>query len=294
MTIRCVKDLAEAKLLWNQWSPNKYLNDLWDFRYCFYKYFNYELFFYLGFVEEEPIGLMPLQYNSDEEYLEFFGDVYIEDNRVFIKSGYENLIPRFYNNLDREANLEDIIGEDSFTKALPIADYKYILDLAGIENFEDYIDKFFTGKSKKNLRREMQIVEKNNIEIKLNQFEDMDLMIDMSIENFGKDSYFSHKYSGEIFHDLLKLPLKIYLLTFMISGKPEAVSLAILYKDTYVYITSSSNKKGVVNLGKYVNLVNIQKAIELGAKVFDAGLTDSNWKNRWGFTRISEYKFIRD
>ena len=127
--ITVVKDLPEAERLWQLLSPQTTIYDSWEFRYCFYKYFNFELFFYVAYDDATPVALLPLQYNSDTGWLEFFGgDNYMEDNRVFVKPGYESIIPKIYASVDRPAKLEFIIGGKLNTSPFSSVSTGYLLN----------------------------------------------------------------------------------------------------------------------------------------------------------------------
>lgn len=292
LDIKCISNIEEAKKIWQKLSPNKNIYDDWDFRYCFYKYFNYPLRFYAGYDNGELVGLLALQYNSGLKTLEFFGGSFMEDNHVFIKPGYEEYIPQFYNSIKEPARLEDIIGEDSFTKSLDILEYKYVADISKMKNADDYLVKKFGAKSRNGLRKKIKSIEKMNPEIVINDYSDIDALMDLNKKAFGKESSFFKPFRNEIYHDLFNLNLDIHTLSFVINGKKEAISLAIKYKNSYVYINAGTNKNDVSNLGAYVILKNIEKAIQTGAKFFDAGLEDLGWKERWHLDKIPQRVFV--
>lgn len=55
IAIELVKNPPEAQVIWNKLTPNITIYDTWEFRYCFYKYENSELFFYTAYENGEPI-----------------------------------------------------------------------------------------------------------------------------------------------------------------------------------------------------------------------------------------------
>jgi hypothetical protein len=141
-TVTFTCDPAQAEKLWRLFSPQETIYDDWQFRALFHKYHQHELQFYVGYQNDEPVGFLPLQYNAIEKHLEFWGGSYMEDNRVFIKTGFEQYIPEFYKNIPSKATLGYIRGTDPFTTQLPLEDYKYILPLQGISSIEDFIKKY--------------------------------------------------------------------------------------------------------------------------------------------------------
>ena len=292
LNIKLINNIEEAKNVWNKLTPNKFLCDNWDYRYCFYKYFNYPLYFYVGFDKEEIVGLFPLQFNEDEKYLEFFGGGFMRDNRVFIKPGYENNINQFYSAITQPVKLKSIVGEDQFTKSLDIYKYKYVANLFDINDADDYLIKNFKSKSRAVLRKKIKLIEAINPEIILNNYDDMDLLIELNKKSFGEKSSFNKAYRKEAFNDLLKLDFDIYLLSYVINGRKEAVSFAIKYNDGYISINVGSNNDAF-NFGSYIVYKQIEKAIEVKAKYLDAGMGDLGWKEIWHLEKIPQYMFTK-
>lgn len=282
-----VTDIKEAQALWNAFTPDRFINDVWAVRYCFYKYFNYPLSFYVGYDGDTAVGILPLQYNTDENYLEFFGGYYFSDNNAFVKSGYESSIPDFYHLVDRPCKLTEIVGTDPFTASLPVQYNRYVLDLGPYPSYQEYIQNHFQVKDRTNFKRKMRAMEREPVEIVKNNFADLDLLIKLNIKHFGDKSFFNKPFRREyIFHDLLKEPLNFQLLTFVVNGKKEAVSLAVLYHDTYTFIHYGRTMEPYQHLGTYITMKNIENAIALGARWFDAGAEDFGWKESWGLGKI--------
>ncbi len=294
LDIKCVSDINEAKSVWMKLSPDINIYDNWDFRYCFYKYFNYPLYFYAGFDRGEIVGLLPLQYNKDVRHLEFFGGSFMEDNRVFIKPGYEECIPQFYNSIKEPARLEDIIREDPFTKSLDVLEYKYVADISEMRSANDYLIKKFRAKSRNRLRKKIRLIEKMKPEIIVNNYGDIDILIELNKKTFGKESSFNKPFRSEIFHDLLKMNYEFHMLSFVVNGKKEAVSLSVRYKDVFVNLNMGVNKKSAPNLSAYVIFKKLEKAIACGAKILDAGVESFGWKKHWHLEKIPQRIFVRE
>ena len=157
--IKIISDLEEAKKLWNLLSPEETIYDLWAFRYCFYKYENYSLSFITAYDNNEPVALLPLQYNEKDKCLECFAEEFMEESRPFFKYGYEYLISELYNKIERTAKLYDITENsetDEFTKAMPLEDYKYFLPLENYKGFSDFLNDRMNAKRKRSLVKEIK------------------------------------------------------------------------------------------------------------------------------------------
>lgn len=294
--LHCIKDLEEAHRLWDLFSPHKTIFDNWDFRYCFYKYFNYELFFYVKYDGDIPIALMPLQYNSDKNYLEFFGGYYMEDNQVFIKSPeFANVIPEFYKNiqeLNRPSTLIYIRSNDAFTSTLQFQVNKYVLSLGSITSTEDYLSQRLDQEARGKFRRKIKKIEQMKIEISENKIEDLETMFKYNLEKFQDHSYFTTPFSQEIFRDLVNLGFKTHIFGFSINGVKEAASFALTYQDNYAYLNLGVKPGGTQNLTTFVHMKNLERAISEKLNIFDAFIGDYGWKEHWHLEKIPQYQFI--
>lgn len=291
--LRVIDDIATAREIWTEMSGKRNIYEDWDFRYIFYKYFNYPLCFYAGEVDGKNIGFLPLQRNTDKGYLEFFGGNFSEDSHVFIKPGFERHIPQFYEAIGEKARLEDIVTDNEFLP-MEFMENKYIIDIRGINTIDEYLKETFSSKTRAKFRKKSRAIESLNPVIRENAYEDLDVMIDLNLKSFGKNSSFNKPFRREIFHDLLSGNFDVVMLTAEIAGKKESVSFGIKYKNTFVSINSGTNKKEFPDLGTYMILRRIEKAISLGCETFDAGLESLGWKEKWHLQRIPEYKYYRE
>ena len=286
-----IHDIDRAQEFWHLFSPQSTLFQSWDFRYCFYKYFNYELFFYVGYAGDEPIGLLPLQFNSNENYLEFFGGEFMDDNQLFIKKGYEKYVNTFYNHLDRPHHLTYITGEDAFTKNLPLEEYKYILPLTGLANSDDYIEQYFHGESKKKLRKKIKKISELPIRILSNRFQDMDMLIDLNKKKFGLTSSFNKPHRTLIFHDLLKGPFTPHMLTFIIEEFVVAIAFALIFNNSYISLNSGISLEAPKDFATFIRIKKIDEAIKKHLHTYDFLSGDCGWKESWHFIRKPQYVF---
>ena len=108
ITFRIIYDINEAQEYWEKFSFKETLFDLWVFRHSFYKYDNFPIYFIVGEIDGQPIGLLPLQRDTTNNFLQFFGGYWMEDNKVFIRPEYMHLIPQFYDQIKEPAKLVGI------------------------------------------------------------------------------------------------------------------------------------------------------------------------------------------
>ena len=305
--IRCVKDLKEAERVWRlMYSTKETIINEWEYRYCFYKYQPYSLFFYVAYDvhsdgSEEVVGLMPLQYNPESSCLEFIAEDPCWENRVFVKPGFDEVIPKLYENLSMKSKFWCLSGEDEYTTKLAIYEYVYKFSLTGLSSFDDLLHFHLSPKRRKSLIKDIERVEQNNkiefsIKKEVNNAEwnaEFDVMFKFNSENI-EESFLKTEAERLPRRDFIKLPYDWRLVVMKIAGETQAVSLSVVYGNQWQYLLTGVNHKKFPGLGKLLVKKNIEEAIKEGAEVFDAGMGDCHWKKLWHFDQIPQYEFIKE
>ena len=300
LEIQLVTDMAEAERLWRQFSPNETIFESWELRALFQKYHQKDIRFYAGYVEGELIGVFPLQFNKDKNLLEFFGGDYMEDNRLFLQPEFETYRVDFFDyiqTLDEKIKLEYMSGEDAFTTSLPVQDHKYILPIEKYTTLEEYVTDVFSSETKKTMLKKMRRIDRLGVEITKNNFADIEKLFELNIAMFGEHSSFSDRpFHKEIFRELFTFSPEMtpYFLTFTVGGEVIGVSISLEYHESYAYILLGINPSGVKDMATYINLKNIETAIQAKAKFVDCFVGAYGWKDRWHFTAIPKYTFVKE
>lgn len=294
LQFKIITDILEAEKIWRTLSPNLSVFDDWDFRMCFHKYYQTELSFIAGYDGDTLIGLLPLQVTKDG-VLEFWCGSYMEDNRLFIKAGHENQVPAFYDyikTLGKKITLDYIAGNDTYTTSLPVTGYKYVLPLT-CANTEAYIEQTFHGETKKKLKKRLKKVADLNVHITPDVFADFDLFVRYNLEMFADSAFRDRPHHVEIFKELLKEHpnFKARFLTFAVGEEKLAITMGLIYHDTYVSINRGFAATVDASFKEYVQIKKIEDAITLGCKYFDGMAGDYGWKERWGMQKVVQYKF---
>lgn len=296
ITFSVVSDLEEAKRTWAEFTPDRHLFDLWDCRYIFYKYFNYPLHFIVGHDGDTAIGILPIQYNTDTKVYEFFGGYFMEENTVFVSPGYEEAIPLFYEQVPTPAHLGCITPQHQFEEALPLDDYKYLLPLIEIHSFEEFLNVKFNSEHRKPFKRRIRRLEELGVEIIENDPDALSLLFDFHIKHFGAASSFHYPFRKNIYEDLSRLaaPVEVYMLTFVVAGVKEGVSIGIKYKNRFIGFNAGSNTEKHPTLPMYINAKNIDYAVKKGATLCDFLMGDYTWKISWQFDKLAERKYEKN
>ena len=286
-----VKDLSKAKQWWDHFTPRETIYDEWDFRYYFYKYFNYELFFYVGYVGDEPIGLLASQLNTKEGYKEFFGGNLLNDSRVFILPGYESCAADFYHAVESPFRFSYISEKDPFGKTQAIIDHQYNLPLQNLRTIEDYITIYYQGETRKKFLKRFKEAESVYNGLLVNNSPDIELMFEYNVAKFKDKSAFLAPHRQEIFRDLLSSSFEPTLLTYMVNHQKQAVSFGLIYNKHFVSLNSGIRPDAHKEISSLSRLKRIEYAIKAGCISLDAGTGDCGWKESWKFTKIPQYIF---
>ncbi len=291
-----ISDLNEAEKIWRVLSPDGMIYDLWDFRFPFYKVYSYPLYFYAVYDNDEPVALLPLQFNKEWGGLEFIAEELAYDNKPFIKAGYEYLIPGLFNDLNIKTKIFDIAGIDEFTKNLPLEENSvYFYDIAEFKKFDDFLlSAFQNGRKRYNFKRLFTNLERDHeVKVVYNDFSDLELLMDFNVKYFGEESYLRTPEERHPFFDLIKLPFNWNMITIEVDGKKLAVSLSLIYKDIYYYLIVGSDISEVPDAFKYLTKVNLEEAIKNKAKIFNCALGRGGWKEYWHLGKYPQYEFIK-
>lgn len=296
MDIRLVQDLKEAERVWKELSPGYYLEDLWDFRFAYYQVNPWPLYFYVAYENGEPVGLLPLQKNTEWKGFEFFAEDIASDNRPFVKPGYEHLIPELFQAAPQPCKIYDIAGDDPFITKLPIEDYIYYLDTAGIHSYQDYLQsRFSTSKKRNNFDRLFRILERDHeVKVVYDNFADMERLMDLNVSHFGEESYLRTEKERQPYLNLLKAPLDWRFITVEVDGEKLACSLAAIYNGVYYYLIVGSDISQVPDAFKYLTKANLELALKEGVREFNCALGACNWKEYWHLDKRPQYEFTKE
>lgn len=286
INFKCITDINDAKNYWEQFSPNTELYDSWEFRYTYWQFTKPNIFFYVGLENDEPFGLLPLQWNENG-YLEFFGGDFMSYNELFIRDTHQHLKAEFLKHIDKPVYLrwmkspiphEDLITSEKST---------YYLPLIGLESLDDYFQKFLSPTRKKQIRKEMRKILNQNTELLFNNFDDLELLVDLNRKKFGEDSVFHKPYRYEFFKEIIN-KFDANMLTVIIDNEKVAVGLRISFNNI-LYGINTGVKEGTSNLGKFLYLKAIEFGIENKREKYDALEGAYGWKEIFGFSARPQY-----
>jgi CelD/BcsL family acetyltransferase involved in cellulose biosynthesis len=303
VTYKIITHPEECKKLWEEFSPQLTIDDNWDFRETFIKDLGFELYFLTGYDGDNPVGLLPLQRNTNKgisqkihapgkPFLEFFGGVDTDSNTVLLKPGYESLRTSFLEQIKDYAVLSDL-AEPLKVGGIQAEYYndKFILDLKQFQSFDEFLLKNFDGKSRQRLKNRINKLYKEfSVETTKGSEQDLENMFRFSINRFGENSSFNMPYRQDVFKELLR-NFETDFFVIKLNGEIKAASFGITYKGTYTSVNNGYDLE-VRDLAKILAATQIKRAIETGFETYDGGKGENGWKEHFHLVKVPQYKLV--
>lgn len=280
MDIRCITNLEECKSIWQKLSPNEFLYDDWDFRYNYYKYFNYPLYFYTVYEGDEPVAVLPLMLDDSINKITFFISVeYMEQNRIFVKKDYEYCKYNLYQqakNLHDNLYLEYLNKSESEISNVIYAEPNYFLQLKKYQSYKELLIDYIGSRSSKVLKQ-FEEFKSENFTLEQGDHNNVTLLIEYSKNRFKeKSSFITRPYWEDYFYYLSERNDCNFII-IKNQGKVIAIGMMIRY-NSICYGINSGYDTSISNLGKYLTCMKINWAIKMNCTIYDAGSGSFGWK----------------
>lgn len=312
LRMQVVTDMETAEQLWQIFTPNKSLFDLWEFRKTFAEQFALEPYFITLYEQTGSrahiLGILPLWLDNDEYAGKYtwFGGFWPEDNTFFVKD--PELIPLMLmaapkplilDCISQESDYEFLNTLEGFTTA---ADKKYYLNTSTFKSVDDYL-MTLKKKKRQNIRRDRKHISTFNPRIAYGRTHSLDRMYELNIERINElkekgyrdESWFDDVRYQMLFRKLVSCSprLKPMIITTDIGNQTESVEYGFIYNKTYYALISGTNIKQYSGLGVYSNLLVIEEAIKQGCNSIDFLSSNYNWKESWKLDAVALYKFTK-
>jgi len=293
MDFKICKDIGECKKLWNLFSSNERLFDIWEYRSCFFDENEHEPYFIVGYNLNDVEGIIPLVFVKSKNQYNYFGGWFTaERNSLFVKNKAK--LPDFLEQCPENTFMEGLDPQegsyfnflnDEYTHYLDISKYNY-----SFESYFSSLDK----KRQKNLRYEIKNIPEH--EIYFNRIKDFKRLTELNIKRFEEDSKFNEKTITNGISKLIKLANKkgvLDMISVDIGNKVEAVDVGVVLNNRYYALIGSSNYQKIPNIGKLMTILDIKSAIAKKARFIEFGATADHWKKMWEFDKDMLLKFVK-
>lgn len=299
LKLEVVFEMDRCCQLWQEFSPSQGLFDTWEFRLAFWRAYQHSPYFLLLKNNEKNLALLPLWYEKDKQKYFWFGSTWQEENQFFAKDPL--LVPLMLavspSPVELNAiSLETVLWTKEFIDFKP-DEPKYVLDLTEIHSVDDYLGSL-KKKKRYNLKRDRRIIEAKNPKLIFDHFGDFDALVALSKERFqekGEDVDWEDPRRVEAFRQVINLgkakkSFKLRMITVRIGEKIAGVDLIALFNGCYYPVKCGYDVKNFSGIGNYVNLLEIEDALNLKMKKIDFLENSYGWKERW-FQEIPLFQY---
>jgi len=302
LRFRVETNLKKCEDLWQEFSSNQSLFDLWDLRLAFWRGYHFEPYFITLSFQDDIISVLPLWFDKEDGQYTWFGGSWPDENVFFTKTA--DTIPLLLKLIPGKVRLFCVRNQKGITSGqglLEKDEEKYILDLKDFSSLDDFW-KTLKKKKRYNLKRDLKKIESQNPQIIYDQFDHLEHLFKLNIGRFNgmvleeNKSTFLTKEKQKTFREIIDLAGKyqVRMISTMIGQKIISVDLATIYKRIYYCIGGGCDVETYSGLGTFANLQLIKDAIRLGAKRIDFLQGDCNWKISWKLIPVPLLKFAKD
>lgn len=292
MEFKICQNIGECRNLWNLFSPDKKLFDLWDFRLCFYDEKDNKPYFIVGYEKKQSVGIIPLCFVKSKIQYTYFGGWFPERNSFFLKD--KKRLPEFLAQCPSNTFIEGIDPSEGEYYRFPEDEFTYHLNLSKYGGrFENYFGSF-DRKKQKNFNRELKNIPE--YQIFNNRTEDFDRLVELNIKQYDEDSKFHNETIKDGIYKMMRIASKMGILdmtSLEINNRTEAVDIGIFYGRWYHAIIGGANNQRIPGLGKLMTVLDIKNAIAKKAEFVDFAATSGHWKEMWGFDSEMLLKFVK-
>jgi hypothetical protein len=295
LVVKVYSNLEICHQLWEQFSPNQSLFQLWEFRYSWYLGYRYQPFFYTIQLNNQPLAVLPLCFNEDKKEFQWFGGWWPEDNLFFVKD--EKFIPLLFKIAPKPLLLTGILPFDNLKNYQLLEDeYKYISDISRIKTFDDYLSNL-SKKNRyhfKNYHYRFSLLEPKIVFLEGNRSSMLKILKKLSIIDYERKDVSEYRKSERMntFREIYlhQGRYKIFTLYGKIKNYDFALDILGVYKNQFYILTGAADIERFPGAIHYLTYLEIEKAIQMGYSLVDAMQIDYNWKHKY-FTPKPMLKF---
>ncbi len=294
-----ITDLEACKKLWNRLIPSKNLFDLWEFRLCFQRHFRHKPHFILLEDRKGIAGMVPLSHVEDLDMFVFFpgetwkGKTWIERTPIYVRD--QSLLAALPSFCPERTYLRYMeVPEEAYSPDLEIDEIGYVLYPPDINFDLNVYSKRFSNKKFKAIMKVIKSFSGAESAFHLNRLDDLDVLINMSLEHFGSASYLYDRRFRDGFRELIySLHDKGWLrmMSLEIDGKTAAVDTGALFGGAYTVFLGGTHPD-FLGVAKVMNMHHIEFACQQGLQKVDFLCGDFHWKKLWHLDPEPLYKFV--
>jgi hypothetical protein len=294
-----ITDLDECKRLWEVFVRPQNISNLWEFRLCFQRHFKWEPYFLILKDRKGIAGMLPLSYLEEPETFVFFpgetwkGKTWNERSPLYVRE--KKFLPELFFSCPERTYLRYIDLSNRFLLSfLDVDEIGYAL-YPGRLGFDltRYYDRF-SNKKLKDIRKTIRALTNDESTFHLNRLEDFDLLVDMSLQRFGSESYLYDDRFTKSFRDSMHFLHRrgwLRMVSLEIKGKTAAVDMGALFNGTYTVFLGGTDSD-FPGIAKAMNMQHIEFAFKERISKIDFLCGDFHWKKLWHLDPEPLYRFV--
>ena len=296
---RVVTDPYSCEKLWKSLIPARSISDLWEFRMCFQRYFKNRYHFHVMEEGGNVYGVLPLSHIDRLDIMTFFpGETWKNKTwleRTPIYAINQDILYRLLSDCCERTYLRYIECDSEYLPEQMIADEIGYVVYPGLLRYdsENYRARF-SNKKYKNIMRDVNRILDMGASFHINRMEDFKLLVEMSIERYGADSYLEDPRFRHSFRDAIRfLNQKGYLrmVSLELEGKTMAVDVGAIYNGVYTIFLGGVFSR-VPGLPKVMNMHHIDYSLQNRIHKVDFLCGDFNWKKLWHLDEEPLFKLV--
>jgi CelD/BcsL family acetyltransferase involved in cellulose biosynthesis len=294
-----ISDPAIIQAAWQDLVHPEYLYDEWRFRRCFFDDKNQRLSVYVD-NETAPTAMLPLQQHKDSGKLSFIGAPFMERNRGFCRTGFEDKLRDAYLALPHGTELDDIAPNDPITRSgycIP-GDPAYVLHRDQVDLQQpDGLYRYLPKNIKENLRKIRKKVDSGTLlVVHTSPQEALKQTRLLSRKRFSEDSWLEVPYVvdgfAELFRTGAEFGVTMDAVTLVSQNVVVAACISATYRSTYYMLAAAAEHDPAWSgLGSYLYYACMLRGFDAGCDQIDTGIGDCGWKERWGLQTIPQFLF---
>lgn len=296
LTLKVHTDLEMCYLLWDKFSQNKTLFDLWEFRYAWLQGYGYQQYFYTLYEGKKALGTLPLWYNEEEKHYEWIGGYWMEGNKFFAED--DKIIDLLLSAVPIPIKLMSI-EKEQYMRARhtlgafkPEEDLKYTKNIRNIESIDNLLSTY-KKKSRYHLKADYRRIMNYSPRVDFIEGDTapLDELFALNIARFNnvnrEESIYRDPKQSKAFRETVQssighaAPFKCKFLKTTIQGKTAALDLLITHNDTYYQICGANDVVNYSGVGNYMVYLELEDAIKNGYAMIDCLQEDHSWKHRF-------------
>lgn len=295
LVVKVYSNIEVCQQLWEQFSPNQSLFQLWEFRYAWYLGYQYQPFFYTIQLNNQPLAVLPLWFDKLKKQYQWFGGYWPEDNVFFVKD--EKFILFLLKIAPAPLLLSSILPSKNLG-ALPFVndEEKYVQQIDQFKKIDDFL-MILNKKNRYHIKNFYTRFQQYNPYIYFteeNLSEKLILLRNLSIIDHERHdiSKFREKERLITFKQIYKQKgrYKIITLLVKIQNYDFAFDILAVYKKQFYILAGAADLERFPGGIHYLTYLEIEKAIENGYQFIDVMQGDYNWKHKY-FTSQPMLKF---